>query len=215
MDQTSRIARRAGRPVAGTAIPEEVLLEAALRAFATYGYEGVSVRTLSRELGVSHNLINQRFGSKQGLWRAAVDHGFGDLVRHMEAVFDPTLSDPLDQLALVIGAFVRFSAEHPHLLGLMDIEGRIDSDRLAYIYDNYIAPALVSVGRLVDHLTAQGRIRPIPLRTLHFLIAHGAAAPFTLIPLAKRLDRANPLARKNIERHANLICEIIISGLRL
>jgi TetR/AcrR family transcriptional regulator len=215
MGPTTSGNRRAGRPSAEAAIPEAVLLDAALRAFATYGYDGVSVRTLNRELGVSHNLINQRFGSKQGLWRAAVDYGFGDLVRHMEGVFDPTLTDPLDQLALVIGAFLRFSAEHPYLLGLMDIEGRLESHRLAYIYDHYIAPALAGVGRLLDHLVAGGRIRPIPLRSLHFLIAHGAAAPFTLVPLAERFDHSNPLAPRNVERHANLISEIIINGLRI
>ncbi len=49
------------------------ILGAALRAFATHGYEGVSVRTLNRELGVSHSLINGRFGSKEDLWYATVD----------------------------------------------------------------------------------------------------------------------------------------------
>ncbi|HEY6575085.1 MAG TPA: helix-turn-helix domain-containing protein, partial [Mycobacterium sp.] len=47
------------------------ILEAALVAFATYGYDGVSLRTLNRDLGVSHNLIYQRFGGKDDLWRAS------------------------------------------------------------------------------------------------------------------------------------------------
>ena len=34
----------------------------------------------SRQLGVSHNLIPQRFGSKDRLWYAAVDQGFGTLL---------------------------------------------------------------------------------------------------------------------------------------
>jgi hypothetical protein len=29
---------------------------------------------------VSHNLLNQRFGPKEAIWRAAVDRGFGNLV---------------------------------------------------------------------------------------------------------------------------------------
>ena len=52
------------------------MLEAALVSFAELGYEGTSVRDLCRQLGVSHNLIHQRFGSKDDLWYAAVDHGF-------------------------------------------------------------------------------------------------------------------------------------------
>ena len=215
MARTTTTPRRAGRPTADAAVPGQALLDAALRAFATYGYDGVSVRTLSRELGVSHNLMNERFGSKQGLWRAAVDHGFGDLVRQMDSAFDPTLTDPLDQLALVIRAFLRYSAANPHLLGLMDIEGRLASERLDYIYDTYMAPALAGVGRLLDHLIQAGRIKPISLRALHFLIAHGAAAPFTLIPLARRLDPSDPLSAPNVTGHADLIADIIIEGLRL
>jgi AcrR family transcriptional regulator len=49
---------------------EDQVLRAALHAFATDGFNGVSVRTLSSELGVSHNLLHQRFGSKDALWRA-------------------------------------------------------------------------------------------------------------------------------------------------
>jgi AcrR family transcriptional regulator len=215
MNQQPSTSRRSGRPPADEAVSAEAVLDAALAAFATYGYDGVSVRTLNRELGVSHNLINQRFGSKAGLWRAAVDHGFGGLVRHMEGVFDPTLSDPLDQLALVISAFLRFSAAHPQLLGLMDIEGRLDTDRLTYIYDEYIAPSLAGVDRLLDHLIATGRIRPITLRSLHFLIAHGAAAPFTLVPLAEHFDHSSPLSTRDVEHHAKLISEIVVTGLRI
>ena len=35
------------------------------------------VREIARRLDVSHNLIPQRFGSKEDLWYAAVDHGLG------------------------------------------------------------------------------------------------------------------------------------------
>ena len=75
----------------------------------------------------------------------------------------------------------------------MNIEARVDSERLDYIYDNYIAPALAPLGRLLDHLHEHGRIRPISLRALFFLIAHGAAAPFTLAPLARHFDNTDPL----------------------
>src|SRR5882762_8170990 len=100
-----------GRPRAEDApVALDDILAAALRAFARHGYEGVSVRTLNRELGVSHNLIHQRFGSKDTLWYAAVDRAFGDLVGEVATSFDPTLTDPLDQLNHAIRRFLRFSA---------------------------------------------------------------------------------------------------------
>src|ERR1700716_1579830 len=205
MAQT-RADKRTGRPRAQDAPATlEQILDAAFRAFATYGYDGVAVRTLNRELGVSHNLIHQRFGSKQGLWYAAVDRAFSQQITELATAFDPTLADPLDQLNHAIRRFVRYSAEHPELLGLMNIEGRVESERLDYIYDNYVAPALAPLGLLLPFLTAQGRIRPISLRALLFLIAHGAAAPFTLTPLARRFDDTDPLDPTQIDLHAAMM----------
>jgi AcrR family transcriptional regulator len=208
--------KRRGRPKTED-VPAALddILAAALRAFATHGYEGASVRTLNRELGVSHNLIHQRFGSKQGLWYAAVDRAFGQQVTELATGFDPTLDDPLDQLNHAIRRFVSYSAERPELLGLMNIEARVDSERLDYIYENYIAPALAPLGRLLDHLHNNGRIRPISLRALFFLIAHGAAAPFTLAPLARRFDNADPLDPSQVAAQAALTADVITSGLRI
>jgi TetR/AcrR family transcriptional regulator len=215
MAQTSA-GKPTGRPKAQDAPATlEQILDAAFRAFATYGYDGVSVRTLNRELGVSHNLIHQRFGSKQRLWYAAVDRAFGQQITELATAFDPTLTDPLDQLNHTIRRFVHYSAERPELLGLMNIEGRIVSERLDYIYDNYIAPALAPLGRLLEHLHSELRIRPISLRALFFLIAHGAAAPFTLAPLARHFDNTDPFHPDQIAAHAALTADVITGGLRL
>jgi AcrR family transcriptional regulator len=215
MAQTTE-GKRTGRPRAQDAPATlEQILDAAFRAFATYGYDGVAVRTLNRELGVSHNLIHQRFGSKRGLWYAAVDRAFSQQVAKLATAFDPTLSDPLDQLNHAIRSFVHYSAEHPELLGLMNIEARVESERLDHIYDNYVAPALAPLGRLLDHLHREGRIRAISLQALFFLIAHGAAAPFTLVALARHFEERDPLDPDQIAEHAALTADVIANGLRL
>lgn len=196
-------------------MPIEQILDKALTMFATVGYDGMSLRTLNRELGVSHNLIHQRFGTKEELWRAAVDFGFGRLIRHMQGLFDPTLSEPLEQLRLAIRRFVVFSADHPELVALMNIEGRQDTDRLSYIYDTYIEVALKDVARLLAHLAEEGVIRPIPLRTFHFLLAHGATALHSLVPLATKFDPASPCEPAAIQEHARLVSTVVVEGLRL
>ena len=192
----------------------EAILSAALRAFATHGYEGVSVRTLNRELGVSHSLLNARFGSKKDLWYATVDWAFEPLATTIKTAFDPTLTDPLDQLRLSIRSFLRYSAEHPELLGLMNIEARQDTGRLAYIYNTYIEPALAPIERLLDHLADCGRTRPISLRAFHFLLAHGGAAPFTLAPLARHFDPSDPRDPEAVAEHAELVADLIVRGLQ-
>jgi AcrR family transcriptional regulator len=213
---TNAAPRRAGRPRLDEAPATlEQILDAAFRAFATHGFDGVSVRTLNRELGVSHNLIHQRFGSKLGLWRAAVDHAFGTQVAELAAAVDPTIPDPLDQLGHILRRFLVYSAERPELLGMMNIEGRVAGERLDYIFDSYVEPALAPLGRLLEYLVAEGRIRPISLRALFFLFAHGGAAPFTLAPMARRFEAADPLGPVAIERHAATVADIIVAGLRV
>jgi AcrR family transcriptional regulator len=175
----------------------------------------VSVNAISRELGVSHNLRHQRFGSKDGLWHAAVDWGFGDMARELASAFDPTLTDPLEQMRLVLRRFLAVSAGRPELLGLMNIEGRSDSGRLDYLYDKYVEPMTAPIARLLDHLAAAGRIRPTSMRTLHFLVAHGAAAPYTLLPLARHFEPSDRLDPATISADADLVIDIIITGLQL
>jgi AcrR family transcriptional regulator len=213
---TAQKRRGPGRPPAtGDAVAAATILDAALHAFATYGYEGVSVRTLNRELNVSHSLINQRFGSKEGLWRAAVDHGFGKITRDLAEVFDPTISDPLEQLRRWIRRLLELSAEHPELVGLMNIEGRQDTPHLTYLYETYVEPSMERVAPLLEHLATAGLIRRVPLRTFHFLVVHGGAASHTLIALAQHFDPTSPLDASEVTAHAKLVADLLIDGLRL
>ena len=209
-------ARRPGRPRAQDApLSVDDMLRAALGAFATHGYDGMSVSALSRDLGVSHNLLHQRFGSKEGLWYAAVDWGFGGLADELAKAADPTLSDPLEQLAVILRRFLEVSAQHPELVGLMNIEGREPSERLTFLYDHYVEPLTAPIGRLLEHLAAQGRVRPISTRAFLFLVAHGAAAPFTLEALARELDPSDPFDPAERAAYISGVVEVLIAGIRL
>ena len=136
-------------------------------------------------------------------------------MRQLQGLFDPTISDPLEQLRLAVHQFVVYSADHPELVALINIEARQDTERLTYIYDTYIEPILKDVARLLAHLADQGVIRPIPLRTFHFLLAHGATAPHALVPLATKFDPTSPSEPAAVEQHATLVSTILVEGLRL
>jgi hypothetical protein len=71
------------------------------------------------------------------------------------------------------------------------------------------------VARLLVHLADERVIRPIPLRTFHFLLAHGATAPHALVPLAMKFDPTSPCKPAAIEAHADLVSTILVEGLRL
>ena len=58
---SSRTTETRGRP---RIRQDDEILDAALRAFASQGYDAMSLRSLNAELGLSHGTISQRFGTK-------------------------------------------------------------------------------------------------------------------------------------------------------
>ena len=114
--------KRRGRPKIHA---DGAILDSALRVFATHGYEGMSMRSLNSELGLSHGTINQRFGTKDELYLEAVDHGFAALLRDMAELTnsEPLPDDPLEELRVRFRAFLLASARRPHLNRLINNEG--------------------------------------------------------------------------------------------
>lgn len=211
MEQTRRPRGRPRKDEAPASLEES--LAAALRAFAVHGFHGVSVRMLNRELGVSHNLLHQRWGSKEEIWRAAVDWGFGHLTTALRQA-DDERREPLERLRTYVRTFVRYSADHPELLRLMDIEGAEHSDRLDYIFDNYISPEMDRVtNRLLDALENAGTMRPVPRIVIYYMITSGGAGMFARRALSERIFGADVLEPDHLDRHADTITDFIINAL--
>src|SRR5271168_4714353 len=193
---------------------DDEILRAALHAFAEHGYDGMSLRTLNAEMGLSRGTINQRFRSKEQLWYAAVDHEFRQLIEDLNAELQQRVipDDDLSRLREGIRAFLLASGRRPELVRLMNQEGLHSTSRLDYIMTSFTLPALTPVWQGLTRLADAGVVRRVPARTLLFLIAHGAAAPFTLGPLSDRFDPVDgPLDPVD---HVELATDIIVSGLR-
>jgi TetR/AcrR family transcriptional regulator len=205
---------RRGRPPAEHA-PASLtdILSAALRMFADRGFEATSVAALNRELGVSHNLIHQRFGSKEGLWYATVDWAFGDIADHID--LDTTLAER-DLMAAVRATLVQFlevHARHPHLIRLVTIEAAIAGPRLTYLYEAHVQPLYARLTAPLKSLVDKGVLSTADVRSLHFLLAHGATAPLGAVPLAKLLDPADPQDPTAVRRHAEFVADVLVAGL--
>lgn len=200
-----------GRPKLHT---DQQILEAALRMFATYGYDGMSLRSLNRELGLSHSAIHQRFGTKEDLYKAVIDHEFGTMFReireHLRAL--PRPNSELGELQSQFKAFLIVSSKHPYLNRLMNDEGLEDSWHLDHIYKKYVQPSLAPIRKLMDDLAKKKVIAPTAVRTAFFLIAHGAAALFTLDALSAKFNSADgPI---DVDTLADEAAWVIVNGLR-
>jgi TetR/AcrR family transcriptional regulator len=180
--------RARGRPTQ-SAISDEALLDAVLQSFGENGYDGASVREIARRLEVSHNLIPQRFGSKENLWYAAVDHGFGRLIRDLTRDAHTLGSDELLVLRGLITSFIEINALHPSLLHIINQEASQPGPRLDYLFETYIKPVRDFGEVWLTRLAEEGRIRPVSVSLLYFLMTHGAGGVFALPALTKRLGK--------------------------
>lgn len=89
----------------------EQLLGIALELFLARDYDDVSVDDVAAAAGVSHGLVFQYFGSKKGLYLAALEPllaGFRGRTRGA-----PEDLPPADRLRYAIGAYFDAATEHP------------------------------------------------------------------------------------------------------
>jgi TetR/AcrR family transcriptional regulator len=209
--------RGRGRPTASdpTTLSTEHLLDVALEAFAELGYEGTSVREIARKLGVSHNLIPQRIGAKDELWRKSVDQGFGRLMLDiLAALSGEDLPDDVERLRAVVTKFVEANTSRPALVRIIAKEAVIAGPRFDYLFENYIEPVRVMGAELLDRLHATGRLRTSSVSLLYFFMTHGAGGPAALPGLAQRFGSSvDPDDPEAVRRHAEESVELIFRGL--
>lgn len=213
MAQAVTAPRGRGRPRAGEEIDLALLLQGALDAFAETGYDGTSVRELSRRLGVSHALLTARFGSKEGLWFAAMEHALAEAERTWREVADSPHLDDLEALRRGVVRQVIYSAAHPQVLRIMSHEGAIDSPRVRFVLDRFVNPLRPGVERLLARLVAAGRIRPVPYATLHFLVTVGGGALFANPVEAALLGAPAHPDAEDIRAHAEAVANVLIAGI--
>lgn len=189
---------------------EQSILTRGLEAFAELGYDHASARELARRLGVSHNFINDRYGSKAAFWRAVVDHALGVQLAGVLDV-EPSVDDA-EWLRRVITGFYRSAADAPLMGRIFVNEFTQDGERLDYLYENYIAPTLQTMAPAIDRLVASGRMAPIPMDVLFFAIVPPISG-MVEIPLARRLGRPEAASPEQLTATAESLAALVVNGL--
>lgn len=148
------------------------ILETALEIFATQGYEGASTRHLAECAGVNLPAIQYYFGSKEGLYRAVVDHIIEHTEAHMAplavrvraAVADPQTSpaDLLELLCQMLEAFVALVTGGPLVESKRLLFARAEVEEtpgLERLHENgqqqIFQPCLDLTGRLLSQSTEE------------------------------------------------------------
>lgn len=206
--------RRRGRPSSEDhVISREALLDAALKLFGELGYEGFSIRDFARRTGVSHGLVSARFGSKDELWRTAVDRGMRGLLSWVEKPAHD--NSPTERLRAAAANVLMALWANPAVLQLANYEGARDTERLGYIVASEpVSQILARFGEIIDAGVALGLFRETSPVLFFLLLAHGGGAVLCLKPLARQRGLLPEGGAAEAERHAGAIADMLIRGIR-
>jgi len=112
-------AKAPSRPEASPPLPtREAILDAAERLFSARGIDGVAVRDLAREMGLTPSSLYNHFPGKQALYEAVLERGLRPIVELVAGAAPPGVLGPA-QLNATIERLTRHLATHPHLARLL------------------------------------------------------------------------------------------------
>ncbi len=123
----------------------EAILDAAERLFSARGLDGVAVRDLAREMGLTPSSLYNHFPGKRALYDAVLERGLRPIVDLVSAAWQPGALAPA-QVHATTAALVEHLATHPHL-------GRLIQRALLEEGDGARTP----IGRWVGPLYTEGR----------------------------------------------------------
>lgn len=148
--------------------PDDILTTT-LDAIAEGGYGGMSVRGIARSLGVSLATVQHHFGTKNELWRSAVDHYFTAIEEQRSALPEGDLADRI-RMALEV------SSERPGFFAaLLGDRSPGAEDRLAYLAQRF-RDLFTEPNRLLAELQQRGRARQVDPNVLMVLVAIGVGS---------------------------------------
>jgi len=84
----------------------------AAHLFAEKGFNGVSMREISEESGVSKPTIYYYFGSKEGIYSELVNTGISHILRELENI-NSMIMPIKDKLSSLIKRFFKYSLQYP------------------------------------------------------------------------------------------------------
>lgn len=144
---------RRGRP----GYDRETLINKATEVFVSRGYDGTSMDTVARELGITKSAIYHHVKSKEELLHLAINRGISALDSAVEDERQRTGLTALERLRAAVHASVVILIEYHHSVTLLlRVRGNSDVEREALAQRRMIDD---KIRALVDEAIAEGGLR--------------------------------------------------------
>jgi len=187
----------------------ERLVGAALKVFASHGFEGATTREIASRAGVALAALPYHFTTKEALWKAAADRIFGLLQEHFETHRrSMETPDAQSRLRVLLREFVVFAAKHPELHRFMLQEGADRGERLVWLVDTHVRPLYRAVVGLAEEGQANGVLVEGRGEQFFYALIGAASLPYAMAPEYQLLTRAKPDSLRRVEDHVEFLLRL-------
>ena len=137
---------------------KEKLLQTAVRLFAEYGYDGVSIRRIAEESGVNSALISYHFKGKEGLYQAVIETHIHFIAEFLETVQTRRMT-PHEIVHAYGRAMLDVHQASPHFTRIFYREQLSASPVLQGMLHTIIGPLFLELRKALQDGVREGRFR--------------------------------------------------------
>jgi AcrR family transcriptional regulator len=141
---------------------KSAILDIAAKVFSGHGFAAADVQVIADRVGVGKGTVYRYFPTKEALFLAAVERGLNELEAAVDAVMEEPDLDPIDRIERAIQAYLTFFHRRPEMAEVFIQE------RAASLKEGDEKECQRRL--LVEHLIAEGRVRPMPVERFFAVI---------------------------------------------
>lgn len=164
--------RRTGRP---SILPDirNAIRDAALALFGDRGFEATSVGDIAAKAGVPKANVLYYFGSKDDLWREAVDTLFAEVDAFYAERWPAKPEVSLDGLAQTMRVYLEACLRWPPYVQLNNLEGHADTWRMRWLAERHLKRHIAGARNYYRRLIRAGVLPDVDTIILQNLLAGG------------------------------------------
>lgn len=194
--------------------PRTRLLEVAIGLFARHGYESVPTGRIAAAAGLSQPMVYYHFGSKEALWRAAIDKLMRELAeRYPRNGTELKDLDPVARLKVLTRRFIQLSAGDSRLAQLVIQESLSRSERLDWLVRRYVKAGFADFDAAVEAGARAGLLKDIPAYVVTNTLIGAASLTFCVASTVEKAYGVKVHEPGRVEEMSDGIVEMLFHGI--
>jgi len=188
----------------------EVLLDTAEQLFAARGVDGVAVRDLAREMGITASSLYNHFPGKQALYAAVLERGLRPIVELVAGAWQPGALGPA-RVRATLDRLIPHLGRHPHLCQLLQRALLEDSRAVQALIERWVGSLYREGVAVVGQAAADAGWAPGEVPHLAIVLFGMIFGYFTNAPALQRLAgwETDPLSPKALAVQRRVLEEAI------